>query len=1526
MNLKRNFFSFLKSIGITKLISIFSIGLVVLLFASFLNSYFIANRYMDFLVYSEAVAFEEFLEDAYQQTGNMDKAVEFVSEELPSYTVPNFDKQTYTVFFELKDTGTEVVYSSAPIFKKGDVFQDRTHKAALQAKTDGYPYTVFNNSRLGGIYINTFSVFEYKGRWFGARDMIALGYMIKFSSFSSVLLFFAGVILLFLGVAYIILPLFKIVQKDQQQMYELLNGAGVAIRVVDPATKQIYYTNSIFRNSFGREYVDKSWDQVWDKREGSDAVCLSDEEIKNIGTGKKCTLYSSKLGKWVECYLTPISFSDGLKAVVETYVDVTKRKEIEKDMMMQIAIIENNRDFIAVTDLKANVLYSNPASYKMTGFDPARPLPRAKMVPAKWAHTINEVGRPAALKDGSWEAETQLMRADGSLIDVRQLIVALKDKEGVPYALATIMQDLTERNNAQKQIYIQSAISNYSINAIISLDLEGHPTFINSAMYELMGYKKGEIPESEITPELVHDEEHAKLYRNAFSKVLNTPKHEAQSFENIVIRKDGSKAIVHQHVFPVFGDGGELTGVGTILNDITSQKAAEKETDETKERLEIALNSSKAGVWEIDFEEGIGKYDAVSAKLFGLDPKRNQMSIAEVFPILQKVFVDEKGKEFLAGLASQDFTEKSVAHEFKKVVLDGGKVIYVTTYGHPIVRNGKQVGAVGLSMDVTERFNLEQELHAVKNRLEIALKSSNAGVWEFNFTNKRVTFDEISADIYNLPKDVLSISFEQMTDYIRKYMEGDKTPMWLNILEKNTVYPDAKINGELKINLPGGGVRFIELFAHTITDEAGAPVRAVGMTIDVTARHHLEEELLKAKEEAESANQAKSQFLSNMSHEIRTPMNAIIGMTKLAKNAEDIKKVRGFLNKVEVSSAHLLEIINTILDLSKIDSGKFELFNESFDLEKVLVDLITVISVKADEKQQEVFVKIANNVPRNLIGDATRLSQIIMNFLSNAVKFTPEEGKVSISVKTKSRHGKNIELEFAVADIGIGMTPDQIKNLFQAFEQADASITKRYGGTGLGLAISKKMIEMMGGGVNVTSEFGAGSQFTFTANFVVDGSGDDVVGDIAYTEKQKMNILVVDDSKEILEYMSGILEQHNIPVQTAESGYSALDKVKAGHQTSKPFNIIFMDLKMDGMDGLETTRKIKSIHDENAIVIMMSMYEMDKIETEARKAGVEKFLSKPIFPSTIINTINELLGAGSKTPAKKAVKEKNYNFNFKSVLVVEDIEVNREILANILQASKVKVAMAEDGEQAVEMFKKDPYAFDLILMDVQMPKMDGYTATKVIRDSGVARGKDIPIIALTANAFKEDIDAAINAGMNGHLTKPIDEKKLYEELNRYLGASVSEKDEPVAVSSASVAVTGASAAVKPAAPAVKAEDFTGVNIEEGLRILSNNVKLYTRLLGSFVENGLVPEFLSAVQRKDFNTAVAKAHTIKGVSANLSLNDLFTLFDKFDAQLRANRMPDPDGVPMAHLKEVYEVTLKSIDKILTNPSVLDKFKK
>ena len=595
-----------------------------------------------------------------------------------------------------------------------------------------------------------------------------------------------------------------------------------------------------------------------------------------------------------------------------------------------------------------------------------------------------------------------------------------------------------------------------------------------------------------------------------------------------------------------------------------------------------------------------------------------------------------------------------------------------------------------------------------------------------------------------------------LDEHIPLMQKGEPVHFVICSRNKNGSYSWFQLNGEC-IGCVNGESIYIIVYID-ITD----------ITEQRELQKKLEEQsqLLKdALDFAEKANQAKSDFLARMSHDIRTPMNAIVGMTAIAgAHVDDHERVHDCLKKITSASNLLLSLINEILDMSKIESGRLKLSEDEFNIGELLQDLIVMMQSEIKNKQHKLDIHVSGLHHENVVGDIQRIKQVLMNIISNAIKYTPDNGQILISIEEKAPHDGIANYEFVFEDNGRGMKPDFLDKIFQPFERADDHGISSIQGTGLGMAISHSIIRMMGGDIQVESEYGKGTRFTIHMPLKYHEKAFD-----EKIERPELSVLVVDDDKTACLSTCNCLSEIGLKSDWVCSGSEAVAATRKRHKEKEDYFAVIMDLKMPGMSGIETTRQIRSAVGPDVPIIILSAYDIDEYETDARKAGANGFVAKPLFKSKLLQILRRFLEKDEVRQVTEPVKFSEVDHSGKHLLLVEDNDLNREIAEEIIGSTGVLVETAVNGQDAVDKVMQSAEGYyQMILMDIQMPVMDGYEATRQIRQLPRTDVVNIPIIAMTANAFSEDVANALNAGMNHHLAKPIDIKALMGVLSTYL--------------------------------------------------------------------------------------------------------------------------------------------------------------
>ena len=674
--------------------------------------------------------------------------------------------------------------------------------------------------------------------------------------------------------------------------------------------------------------------------------------------------------------------------------------------------------------------------------------------------------------------------------------------------------------------------------------------------------------------------------------------------------------------------------------------------------------------------------------------------------------------------------------------------------------------------ELEERLKLQDQLLEKERQnesLTIMHDMLNSGPWFMDFDEQgKMTGVTWSATFrkmvgYHSEEDFPN-ALESWSDLLHKEDKERVLKEFYNTLNDysgQTVY-----DVEYRLLTNDRGWRWFHTVGQPSRRPDGTPITYVGIFVDITQQKEMEKALADQQEalkaalvQAEEANAAKTSFLSSMSHEIRTPMNAIIGLDSIALKDPDLpERTREHLEKIGGSAKHLLGLINDILDMSRIESGRMSVKNEEFSFREMLEQINTMINGQCQDKGLTYDCHINGKVDDYYIGDNMKLKQVIINILGNAVKFTPAPGTISFVVEPVARFKDKATLRFVMKDTGIGMDKAYLPKIFDAFSQEDETKANKYGSTGLGMAITKNIVEMMNGKIAVESEKGAGSTFTVTVTLKIsDKKSDDSVA----IRPQDMRVLVIDDDPVACEHAKLVLEEIGIASDFCFSGKEALEMLRLAYARRVAYSLILVDLRMPDQDGVEVTRQIRELYNEESTIIILTAYSWDDIMEEALEAGVDSFMSKPLFASGVMDEFRQVIQRKSKT------REEIHKADLtgKHILLAEDMLINAEIMMELLGMRDMEVDHAENGQLAVDMFSQSPENhYDAILMDVRMPVMTGLEATTAIRELDRPDAKTIPIIAMTANAFDEDVQRSLQAGMNAHLSKPVDPEHLYETL------------------------------------------------------------------------------------------------------------------------------------------------------------------
>ncbi|MBD1390102.1 PAS domain S-box protein [Neiella sp. HB171785] len=1154
--------------------------------------------------------------------------------------------------------------------------------------------------------------------------------------------------------------------------------------------------------------------------------------------------------------------SNNAVAVELLYTDVTEKLSTSEWYQ---AVIETSPDALLLVNEQGDITYANSQSCRLFGYQ-SEELVGEKvevLIPERFRHhhpqqrggffqhpVTREMGEGlelfAVCKSGQeFPVEVKL-----SLLPLTQ------KKERVAVA---ILRDVTEKRQAKQRLEqseqrFRTMVANVP-GVIYRCLLDEHWTmqYISDHIEDISGYPASDFVNNakRTFASIIHPEDSPFVELEVEDKIS---RREPYSVQYRILDHNGVERWIYEKGRALF-EGDKAVYLDGAMNEITEQKLAQRKLRESQQLLSNITNSLPGTVFQLR-ETDEGKYQFTFVSIGSLSTLGlPQEQLMKGFNAFTSMLAADDHNSLLLSLSESKSYRRPISLKIQ-VTSPNGQRIWVEWTAMPIFRDGEAAEWNGYIQNISERVRADEARAHSEAHFKALFSNAGIGMTNMDRRGNLINCNERFSEFTGYGAEQL----KQM--HLLELIHPSQHSECSGLIKSLLAGERERVDAQLQFVTLENEVRWGDMSVTTLPAEDASDAVAVMTVDDITEQKLLAEQLKQATEEAHSANQAKSEFLANMSHEIRTPMNAIIGMSHLCLQTDLNAKQHNYVRKIDNAATALLNIINDILDFSKIEAGKLELEIIDFKLEDVLERLSDMFGPQAQDKNIEIMFEVANEVPSAMRGDPLRLGQILTNLFSNALKFT-KHGEIMLKVAFLATNEGKHQLKFTVRDTGIGMSPEQTNKLFQSFSQADSSTTRKYGGTGLGLAICRRLCHLMGGEIWVESQLGRGSDFIFTANF----DESDGVMQRSQPSQQLLNkrILLVDDNAHTLEVLEALLNNFGFQVICASSGQEALDQYQ---QTD--IDLVLLDWQMPGMDGVQVAERILAMDTEQpARIIMITAYGNDELDDRLRALKLHTVLHKPISPSSLLDGIMEAFGERLDEPGQ-AKDRSNIVVDpevlaSKSILLAEDNVVNQEVALEILaELGFTNVTAVDNGLLALEALEVGDY--DLVLMDCQMPVLDGYEATRQIRKRDY--WQKLPVLAMTANAMAGDREKCLEAGMDDHITKPIDVGQLQNALLHWLQIS---------------GTAGPRTAEQSSWPS-----HPELNVDLALQRVQGSVKIYRKLLLRFVEHhaGFANEFKNLIDRKQLAEAERFAHTFKGLSGSIGCEALQQLAAELE-QLVAN---------------------------------------
>ncbi|MFE1571798.1 PAS domain S-box protein [Comamonas odontotermitis] len=1200
----------------------------------------------------------------------------------------------------------------------------------------------------------------------------------------------------------------------------------------------------------------------------------------------------------VEVVITCVEI-DGRKLFMGLARDITEReraermvREVNADLERRVAlrtaelqdlsgklqgVLNSAADIIFVKDLGGRYLLFNPAGERFLGrsADEVIGCTDSDLFPPEMAAVFMRATQQVLQAQDSLTLEEKVLSAQG----VRTMLTTrspLRDEHGRIHAVMGVAHDITERKQVELELQLQRQRMALAIDVgalgVLDVNLDTDAVLCNAQGLEILGLQGGDGLALGLVNRLIHVQD-----RTAWDNHLNEVRSGAgpQRVQLRVVQPDGAVRWVSAAARFVAGQGQVSDRLVCVMVDVTESHQAERKLKNSFESLQQAERLSRMGSWTLDIQRQVFAVSDMLREIVGFSCDE-EVSLSR----LTSVMSEENYQKVKAGLEDCVANGSAFTMAFEHYRTDGSTFAAEVRAQGIRDDSGQVVSVTGTVQDVSEREEARAQLASLADRLP------SGALYQLSYVNPELGLagpvdggdlhlNYISGGIEAL----IGISAQQLQEnpglLFNAVHEEDRAPFLSASRDASATH--SLFECDFRLRRPDGSLIWLRIRSAPRKVKGGWIWD--GIILDITRQHEVESALRQAKDAAERAERAKADFLANMSHEIRTPMNSVLGMTRLALQTDLSPRQKNYLEKIDISTRALLAIINDILDFSKIEAGGFELDDTDFALEQVLEAVSNATSLRADEKGLEVVYAIAPDVPRAFRGDPLRLSQVLINLVGNAVKFT-DAGEVVVSANVlESREDGSDLVQFSVRDTGIGLSQEALGRLFVPFHQADGGISRRYGGTGLGLTICKQLVEKMSGGIRAESEPGRGSLFSFTVALGLPSS------DMALRAKSLhgYRVLVVDDNATSRESLGGMISSFGMQADCVDSGLHALARIEAVAQEGKSYDLVLMDWQMPEMDGIEATRRIRQERGQEHVpaVLMVTAYGRDEILNQVTSADLQGILVKPVTESVMFDTVQDVL-AGPRMHAQHFSTSRQVRsvltpsmrrmLNGKQVLVVDDNALNLEVATDFLVLAGVQVDTAVNGLQAIRLLEMK--AYDAVLMDMHMPEMDGVTATREIRRNPAWQA--LPIIALTAQARTEDREATIRAGMTPHLSKPIEEHLLYQTLVDIFTGDHSHVGKLARSQGSGGEIVSIRHALSQQGP---------VDFDAALHRMGDNPERMRRLLHGFLRDFAdVPQRLdAAVAAQDHKNLEALAHLVKGAAGYVQAKALTHSADALERQ-------------------------------------------